>query len=66
MLKQIKSVQLPFKTQIDKGEKIEEHTYEAFDHKIKGRYVPEPKTGIRILKQYDSIVKNHFEKKVYR
>ena len=60
MLKQIKSVQLPFKTNLDKGEKIEEHTYEAFDHQVKGRYVPEPKTAIRILKQYDNIVKDHF------
>lgn len=57
---------MPFQSKIEKGEKIEEHNYESFDHKIKGRYFPEPKTGITIVKNYDQVVKGHFEKKKFR
>lgn len=32
---------------------MEEQTYKEFDHRIKGRYAPEPKTAITIAKNYD-------------
>jgi hypothetical protein len=64
--KKIRSFQMPFKSKIEKGEKIEEQNYESFDHRIKGMYVPEPKTGITIFKNYDQVVKGHFQKKEFR
>ena len=57
---------MPFKSKIDQGEKIEEHTYNQFDHRVKGRYAPEPKTAITIAKNYDQVVQGHFQRKLSR
>lgn len=62
LFSKVKSVQIPFGQKALKGDKIEEYNYENFDMKSQ-HYVKQPKTGIKIVEEYDFVVGNYFGNK---
>ena len=62
-MKKIKSVQIPFQYgKVDKGVKINEHSFEPYDPS-KVRYVPSPRTGLKVVESYDDKIEEYFKKK---